>query len=199
LTLSLTDKSLLLFAGKALRTEALRDGIFSVFSYLLSVLRIRSASEVIVYGFRGEARDYFFGIDPRLRFGHVGLSFDGGKTIFGFNPQRPRGLNQDEFILRIRAGESFLGSVRDDTRVFTLARTYGLRVEAVTYKMSRNEYKVAKRLLDTDVSNSPLRDKLYSFPRMDGSFDEYCYNCATYPPSIGVRTPYPSGRLKDYL
>lgn len=192
---SLTAKASVHSAGRPLRNTLAR-----IISYLLSFIGIDSDPEVIVYAFRGERRDYFFLIDPRLRFGHVGLSFDGGKTIFGFNPHKPAGVSMEAFVRRLRAGESFPGAVRDDTQVFILAIEHGLRLETVKVQLSGREFRLAQKLLESDVSNSPLSDKLYSFPQMGvGGFALNCFNCATYPQSLGIQTPYPSGKLGDYM
>jgi hypothetical protein len=200
LALSLTAKASFLIIGKALRTGVIRNSLARIATYLLGIVGTHSYPEVIVYAFRGERRDYFFGIDPRLRFGHAGLSFDGGRTIFGFNPHKPAGVSMEAFIRRLRAGQSFPGVVLDDTRIFILAQEHGLRVVTITYSMNRRDYKLVKKLLESDANNSPMRYKLYSFPKMDiGGFDANCFNCATYPLSLGMQTPYPSGKLADYI
>jgi hypothetical protein len=58
--------------------------------------------------------------------------------------------------------------------------------------------KVHKQLIG-DVDNSPLANTRYSFPRYTGGFEPNCYNCATYLLTLGIETPYPSGKLADYL
>jgi hypothetical protein len=200
LILSLTAKVSVSPAVGALHRGALRKTLTLIATYLLGIIGINSDPEIIVYAFRGERTDYFFGIDPRLRFGHVGLSFDGGKTILGFNPHKPAGVSMETFVQRLRAGAAFPGAVQDDTRVFILARKHGLQIETVKYQMSGRDYRQVKNLIESDISNSPLQDKFYSFPRMGvGGFNAGCYNCATYPLSLGMETPYPSGKLGDYI
>jgi hypothetical protein len=180
--------------------EAVLKGFSHVTTYLKSVIEINSDPEVEIYAFKGENRDYFFGIDPRLRFGHVGVSLDKGKTIYGFNPHKPPEMSMEEFIGQLREGKSFAGRLQNDTILFTQAGSSDLQVRVVTCHISGGLFRRVKKLLKDDLKNSPMRDKRYSFPQRDLlTFEQGCFNCATYLTTLGLENPYPSGKLGDYL
>lgn len=161
-----------------------------------------SPPSIQIHAFRGsrDSEDE----DPRLgRTGHVGISVDGGETIWGFNPVKPAGISRDELIIRLRAGEYFPAWIRKDTELFKRAeKSRPVAIEEQTF-MDANICQEVEKLLTSDIknsTNSPLRDKRYSFPRKRlGGFETNCWNCCTYPSTLGMETPFPSGQLGEYL
>ncbi|MEM8996509.1 MAG: RHS repeat-associated core domain-containing protein, partial [Acidobacteriota bacterium] len=159
-----------------------------------------SSREIVIYGFRNTpdraVRDRF----AQANFGHVGLSFDRGRTVLGFGPIKPAGMSGEEFMDAIRRRDSFLGALTDDTRIFERARYYDLNVEEFKYNVGTFKFWLSRSRAWVDQLHSPMSNKLYSFPeRGGGGFGPCQYNCATYPTSIGLETPIPSGLLSDVL
>lgn len=139
--------------------------------------------------------------DERLeRYGHVGISFDNGTKIEGFNPLEPPDISREDFLERLDARESFPGQVKDDTELFARARGF------------RSKYREEKRFLDgsicleirerleNDRKNSAMDYKRYSLPPKErgGVFEPNTWNCLTYPLSLGMPMtlfPYQGGWL----
>lgn len=137
------------------------------------------------------------------RTGHVGISVDGGETIWGFNPVKPAGISRDELIIRLRAGESFPAWVREDTELFKRAeKSRPVLIERRT-SIDVSICREVEKRLTSDIKNSTdssLRGKRYSFPRKgSGGFEANCWNCCTYPSTLGMKTPFLSGQLGEYL
>jgi hypothetical protein len=56
--------------------------------------------------------------------GHVGVSTDGGTTIWGFNPDGGS-VPVWQLLDRLKNGDAFPGVVRDDTAVFSEVQKHG--------------------------------------------------------------------------
>jgi RHS repeat-associated protein len=157
--------------------------------------------EVIeIYGFRGTGRaaERFIETEPLIYAGHVGISFDSGKTIYGFTPFAP-GLSNAEIIDVLKQHKSFPGQVLDDTALFHRAQDlaeqgYRTQVYVQSIPVSKADFgRIRGQVLD-EFSNGPLLNKRYAFPGPKG-----CFNCATWPSSLGIPIPEPSGNLRLYI
>jgi hypothetical protein len=123
--------------------------------------------------------------------GHVGFSFDAGRTVWGFGPRAAGG----DVLAQLRAGGSFAGQVSDDTAVFAKASQLGATVQQFRYSVS--SYRAGRAVLGVYLERLAPRlfGAQYSFP----PFANGCFNCATYPMRVGLPTPIPTGRLGDVL
>lgn len=153
---------------------------------------------VIVYGFRGSTKLYLEldGQDLRYKYGHVGLSLDRGKTIYGFNPSTEDGTPPEVIRSDLKAGVSFLGKVEDDTIIFENVRNKGGEVREHRYHLDEESLRELQETLMSDKERSPLSDKRYSFP---SGFSAGSFNCATYLVTLNLHNPYPSGILREYF
>jgi len=156
----------------------------------------------------GETED-----EPLLWAGHVGISFDGGKTIYGLTPDT--GEDSLATILE-KLGEhhAYPGKVDDDTEVFERARRMADRFHWNTRpewaaELVDPEVKQRVRSLVLQMKAGP-HDLGYSFPleqpengqhfrTADGYPAENIANCAVFPDKIGVAIPEPSGQMRDYM
>jgi RHS repeat-associated protein len=131
---------------------------------------------------------------PQAAFGHVGISF-GSRKIFGFGPTGP-GINARDLLAR----KSYPGKVTTDTEIFDTAEMLGLAVNRTPFEVSLTRYWKARASLFVDKLGGRLSRKRYSFPpkRCSGfGWGKNCYNCATYPTSIGLPTTHPTGYLSE--
>src|SRR5438128_114201 len=69
-------------------------------------------------------------LDCLLYAGHTGVSTDGGKVVYAFNPEVGK-LLVWQVMDRLKRGEAFPGIVRDDTVVFAAAVHHGLALHSV--------------------------------------------------------------------
>ncbi|MEZ4709787.1 MAG: hypothetical protein R3A44_21460 [Caldilineaceae bacterium] len=155
-----------------------------------------------------------------IKAGHVGISFDDGKTIFGFHPaaNAVKGLSSAEIIAHLRNRGSYPGQVYDDTAIFlrvhelgqqgALSRgssnapgvplsVYQWRQELPIAQVDQIRNSVLQQLADPSITSSR-----YSFPDKGptGYFmPPGCNNCATWPSIEGVQIPESSGRLSNYI
>lgn len=162
-----------------------------------------SINTIEIHIFRGNR--LLKNLDERLeKYGHVGISFDNGNMIAGFNPVPPPGTSRSEFLRRLEAGESFPGQVVPaEAWLFAEAKKFKLNHREEKHFLDADICLNVKRQLDNDIKNSPLNYKRYSFPpKKTGGFALSTFNCLTYPLSLDIPAslyPYQSGRLGDYL
>ncbi|KNC74504.1 hypothetical protein SARC_12953 [Sphaeroforma arctica JP610] len=147
-----------------------------------------------------------FKSDALIYTGHVGVSFDDGKKIYGFNPRSPsEELNLYEHMLpMLKTHLSFPGVLTDDKKTFTLAQEghvrhgWNTRVHVITVDVPTPKFNQLKRdckamysgVQTVHPAGCPTETLKYSFPfrkqSKDGSFfqDKCTANCATFPVDI---------------
>jgi hypothetical protein len=154
---------------------------------------------------------------PLLRYGHVGVSVDGGETIWGFSPDREAfpELTDSAFIALLKSNTSVPGLLRDDTAVFRraakLATDEGWSTDVTSsVQLVEPDKKTAITEQITAMSDSggsgagAGHSKRYQFPfeepRGGSHFEsETCRNCATFMEFLGLAVPEASGLLSLYI
>ena len=212
------------------RTRVARDHIGSRFG-----LPPPNAYTVKFYGYRGVRRingvrldalsgpekkfvDARLKAEPLLYYGHVGISLDGGKTIYGFTPDRESrpDLTDEQFITLVKSNAVLPGLARDDTHVFRLAEKYAnddgweIVVDEITQIHDAEvKERVAEQIVEMTANGGKGlgagHGRKYEFPREkphpNGShFDEECAaNCAIYPKFLGLPVPEETGLMTEYI
>ncbi len=126
-------------------------------------------------------------LDCLLLAGHTGVSTDGGKTIYGFNPDAT-GIPLWELMEGLKNGDSFPGIVNDETAVFSAAGTHGLAVMSFKVLMPNPRFQDFQGRLDGERKASQYT---YGYPNGDGD----C-NCTTWLERPGL--PLLSGRMDEF-
>jgi hypothetical protein len=127
-------------------------------------------------------------IDCLLYAGHTGVSIDGTKRIFGFNPDGgvlPLWLLLD----RLKNGDAFPGVVRDDTAVFASARRLGLPIITFDVILPDMRFREFRQSLMDERKGSQFT---YGFPNGDGD----C-NCTTWLERLSL--PLLTGRMSEFV
>ncbi len=162
--------------------------------------------------------------EPLLEAGHVGVSFDGGETIYGLTPDY-RGMPLEEVKRRLKNHDVFPGIVGNDTEVFRkasrMAREQGWNTEPIqaTLLLDRLEQPRMFEEVQRMVNMKPGEHGMgysWSLPKpgpdgqhfqggtaVKGPPREFCSamvrNCAAYPEKLGVPIPEPSGKMIEYM
>jgi hypothetical protein len=152
--------------------------------------------------------------DPLMFAGHVGLSFDGGKTIWGFLPTQPADVPEAGFLDYLLAHNVVRGRVGKDTEIFERAQQHASKngwsteLYSVTELVdSPQKASVIQQVMDMAAGN---HTKGYGFPyqeAVNGSYyrDSNGYraedvaNCAAFPAFVGVQIPEQSGNLRLFM
>jgi hypothetical protein len=155
--------------------------------------------------------------DTLLYTGHIGVSFDGGKTIMGFTPDKPVDMSVDDLIASLKGHEAYPGIVGDDTPVFKLAAQRAARdgwdtepVRAIQVVDRRERALIDRQVTEMSLTDPGSHGLGYSFPLrgpVDGEHyaasNGFCAanvaNCAAFPSHVGIATPEPSGNVKVYM
>ena len=156
--------------------------------------------EIDLVGFQGNMRAR--GEALLVQVGHVGVSFDGGDTIYGFRPT-DAALEQIgdnlEFLRSLRDRMGFRGGIYNDTGVFQRANELGQEVWRIPYVMSEEEFNNIFQEFQTQLSDGP-NPGWYSFPPKNGDpMPLGCNNCATWPKTLGLDIPEDTGNLQNYM
>jgi len=155
--------------------------------------------------------------------GHIGVSLDGGSTIYGFTPVAPEGMPGEIVKAHLHNHTmTFPGALKDDKTHFELAE------ECATNRGWDTETTVVERDIDTTAAATMLQrlqelagmqpgahGVYYSFPLVDEEDGKWFKdtpgpdgkiirgeaqaNCATFPAHIGVELPEKSGNLRYYM
>jgi len=154
---------------------------------------------------------------PLLKYGHVGVSLDGGKTIWGFTPDRESrpDMSDEEFVALISSNVPVPGLVKDDTEIFRLAEKYmhefGWNTDVITsVQVVDSEQKAALRDQVERMSGNGGKGegdghgKNYQFPydqpRQGSNYaGSECRNCATFMEFLGLPIPESTGILAEYI
>jgi hypothetical protein len=120
--------------------------------------------------------------------GHTGVSTDGGKTVYGFNPD-PGRIPLWQVLDRLKNGDAFPGVVHDDTAVFSAAAKHGLTVQSFEVIVPDPRFQHFVGRLDGERQNSQYT---YGFPNGDGD----C-NCTTWLERLGL--PLLTGRMDEFI
>ena len=161
-------------------------------------------------------------ISPLLLAGHVALSFDGGKTLFGFTPHTP-GLHVNDVLKMLRdktKTTTFPGRVLNDTDHYTIAAEYAatkgwkIEIEHVAVTFDPAELPGIAQLVFGEMAANAQGEypHAYWFPPKGATSPpdntaengqrypgECTANCATYLRFVGVPIPEQSGRMSDYM
>lgn len=164
---------------------------------------------VSIFGFRGAGRiadlDAPDAPHPYQVTGHVGYSFDGGKTIYGFGPEVGE-MTAFEAVASLKKHTLYPGKITDDTYVFEMvARKPGLDRDGnpqIVFEqkipLTRAEYDAAVAEHAARGVGAPMSDVLYGFPN-PANPNPCAFNCATYPSRLGIPIPERTGIMRDYI
>jgi RHS repeat-associated protein len=186
---------------------------FSALLYVAnSAWRSLAVGEVQLFAFRGTGfRSVQYSSENGLiRAGHVGISFDGGKTIYGFHPSEyslSQFASEDAALSYLKNGGSLPGQVYNDTALFLRAEQLangGARttVYQLTIPAATTELNSIRTSVLSQVANPSTTTSLYSFPAIENGIPYMpagCNNCATWPQTLGIPIPNLSGQIKDYI
>jgi len=152
---------------------------------------------------------------PLLWAGHIGVSLDGGSSIWGFTPSNKPGVTKEAFMQGLRENKSFPGLVKDDKYVFDLATYYSqaakwnTEVFVATQLVDADQKKKIEAQIGTMAKNDGKGDKdghgkKYQFPypeQKDGSNfeDKDTANCAIFPTMVDIPVPENTGILDTYM
>ena len=168
-----------------------------------------NAMEVRIIGFRGVADDPRYQNEPALiKVGHVGISLDGGHTIYGFHPT-PEALasfpSPEAAYAHLRARNDLSGGVYDDTAIFWRAMQLAQSGARTTVWQQRipvsaaEHARIAQELQHLVMAGGRLGAR-YRFPDKSGvAMPAGANNCATWPRELGLPIPEPTGRLRHYI
>jgi hypothetical protein len=155
--------------------------------------------------------------DTLMWAGHIGVSFDGGKSIMGFQPAAPLDVDVESFIVSLMAHDAYPGIVQDDTAVFKRAERYATElgwdtrpIRAIQLVDTSAKAALAKRVAEMSAMGPGEHGLGYSFPlpeAVDGEHfaasNGFCAsnvaNCATFPAHVGIATPEPTGNARHYI
>jgi hypothetical protein len=133
---------------------------FSGVDNLSDAFRYGDDFEVQLFGFRGLGKrgEQFIDAEPLIYAGHVGVSLDNGKVIYGFSPYAPE-LTSREVIDALKRHEFFPGQVLDDTAVFHRAQDLaeqGMKTQVYVKKIfvSEKEFKEIRKMVANDLLES---------------------------------------------
>jgi hypothetical protein len=119
--------------------------------------------------------------------GHTGVSIDGRKVVYAFNPDVGK-LPVWQVMDRLKRGEALPGIVRDDAAVFAAAVKHGLAVQSFDVLVPDAKFQDFQAVLAAERRQSRFT---YGFP--DGNGD--C-NCTTWLERIGL--PLLTGRMSEF-
>jgi hypothetical protein len=160
---------------------------------------------------------------PLLYSGHVGVSLDKGKTIWGLTPEIPEGMPAATAMGHLFGHTmAFPGVVKNDKPVFDQATRYH----------KEKDYNTEVHVMNSPVTHSRQAELVgqiqqmagakpgshgvyYSFPLRDAEDGQYYKdapgpdgtlvsankqsNCATFPGQLGLELPEASGNLRNYI
>jgi hypothetical protein len=158
-------------------------------------------------------------VSPLLLAGHVALSFDGGKTLYGFTPHTP-GMDASKVVRMLREGNVFPGRVGVDNEhyaaAYKMAAEQGWKIDvdhvAVTFDPAELPTLMQRVFGELAANERGEHPHAYWFPPKGATtppdstaengqhYGGDCIaNCATWPGFVGMPLPERSGRMLDYM
>ncbi len=161
--------------------------------------------------------------DPLLMAGHVAISWDGGKTVYGFTPDTSTpgvaGLSVETVVQKLRNGEVIPGNVKLDNDHYEKAaaklakKGWDTEVTRVVMTFDPNERSAIKNrtLGELEANERGEHSHGYWFPKKDTmpkdtvatNGQEFAgnliANCAAWLRLAGVPIPEPTGRMSEYM
>lgn len=152
--------------------------------------------------------------EPLLWAGHVALSTDGGKTLYGFQCVVPPGYSTHDVISQLMAHQPLPGLVTDDTALFEKARQKARDEGWNTHVFQSHKLlnagrldAIHRRLVALSQITDGSHGYKYCFPTLEpnpitGQYfpDDLTANCATFAQmAFGVTIPDPSGHLRHFM
>jgi hypothetical protein len=126
-------------------------------------------------------------LDCVLYTGHTGVSTEGSKVVYAFNPDTGN-LLVWQVMERLKRGEALPGIVRDDAAVLAAAAKRGLAIQSFDVLLPDASFQDVQAVLAAENRQSRFT---YGFP--DGNGD--C-NCTTWLERIGL--PLLTGRMSEF-
>lgn len=170
-------------------------------------LTVDEVPTVSIYGFRGagSVRDLAApdAPHPYVITGHVGYSFNGGETIYGFGPEVGDEISAYDAVKSLMNKERYPGKIDNDTEVFrwvannpAVGRDGNPQV-VIEQKTPflRAQFERMKKEHENMRADGPLEDVLYGFPGPN----EDTFNCATFPSRLGIPIPEETGNMRTYM
>ncbi|WP_444942008.1 RHS repeat-associated core domain-containing protein [Microbulbifer sp. ZKSA004] len=163
-----------------------------------------------IYAFRGGGplakKNFVENPDPQRRpevyTGHVGISIDGGKTIYGFGPNVPSGMTKQEAINSLLNGDLYPGIIHEDTLLFREAArgdydqlcTRNIDVYRLDVLVEGCVKDKVSKAIKAGLDGTP--EQIYGFPK-EGVPNRF--NCATYFGSCDVPLPEETGQVREFI
>ncbi|CAK9025837.1 Reticulocyte-binding protein 2 homolog a [Durusdinium trenchii] len=198
--------------GRSLRRLCL-EGLWEVASRRLELPPVATRAQLV--GFAGDQTNYNISA-PHFRWtGHVGLRFRAEEaTLYGFTPDTELRHDTPLLVSTLLDGNRFTGRVADDYEDFADATQSPFGQIFVFWDIPDDlctERDCGWSLVQQDAAGRGSA-KFYAFPpeaprkyrgHTESACDELwgknCFNCATYPKSVGLPIPDESGMLPGYL
>ena len=165
---------------------------------------------ISLFGVRGGGRtpDADGVLHPYQYTGHVGYSFDGGKTIWGFGPATGD-ASAAEVFANLKSSGSYPGIITDDQEAFGLisgdplpARGGGGAPQTVyewKIPVTQDQFDSIVGAHEELVARGPMDNIRYQWPPKSGEWPADTYNCATFPGRLGIPIPETTGKLQSYM
>jgi hypothetical protein len=139
--------------------------------------------------------------DAGMVTGHIGVSFDGGTTIYGFHPDKPPSMSIADLINNIKGSEgvegvTYPGILRNDNPQFTFAASNGRTVIQAPVLVAEGQFDYLRTWYTSNLE-TPLSVQ-YGFPGKPG-WNTCVFNCATFPSYLGMPIPEYGGQLRNYI
>jgi hypothetical protein len=144
--------------------------------------------------------------DPNARAeaytGHVGISLDKGKTIYGFGPEVSGNETKMDVISNLKNHQTYPGVITDDTTLFrdVVAGKYDPSNASPInlYVMTTKTPPDVMTHLNRSVNQREIRGVRYGFPEATHP-TETVRNCATAFGECGLSIPSKDGKLINYI
>jgi hypothetical protein len=168
--------------------------------------KLPACRTVTVHTFRGDrtpayVRSFYQGLDDQrkgvssgpsridclLYAGHTGVSMNGARTVYGFNPD----IGKDplwQALAKLRSGDAYPGIVLDDSNVFQAAQHHGVNVITADVVLPHPSFQEFERRLLAESRQSRFS---YGFPDGDGD----C-NCTTWLERLAL--PLLTGSMDEF-